>query len=545
MDTRVYRAGRVPASLRSIAAGRFGRGGGSVVCALALAAGMPTLAAAQSGSLATLWTFDKPEARLAPSSGTAALDYFDPDGSGWGAKNTRFGKASSFGLPPMTGGDPDVMHVPACSPRQGFRLLHKATPNGPFGRTHSVVSNYTLIFDVLYPAASDGRRRPHIQTNTENANDAEFLVRDTPAGGVGTAGVYHGAIRPNTWHRIAIVVQAAPDEGKAQQFVDGRFVGGIGTTGSGLGIAWTLDPAILLFTETRGNPVSAYLGSLYFVDRAMPMDAIRALGGPHAAGALTPGAPAPAFEKRLPEQVNAIGHRGGSFCCTPDNTMAGIRRAIADKVPVIEIDTRLSADGVLVLIHDPTVDRTTNGSGDVASLTASQLKAFDAGSWFAPEFAGERIPTVSEVMAEAKGRLVLYFDLKVKGQIDAIVRALTATGFDPADCWFWTYGDAAEAQAIRARLPHAKIISSDPPADWAAQPDFFPSLRALGVYGFDLGVEYVDAHPAFVRAAKAAGFIVAVHTVMDPEAMSRYASLGVDYIETDFPQIVQELRRRP
>ena len=67
-------------------------------------------------------------------------------------------------------------------------------------------------------------------------------------------------------------------------------------------------------------------------------------------------------------------------------------------------------------------------------------------------------------------------------------------------------------------------------------------MRASGVFGFDLGVAFVDAHPAFVRAAKSAGFVISVHTVLDPAAMVRYADIGVDYIETDFPQIVRELR---
>lgn len=515
------------------------------VCLFWVVAAGPVVSAAESGSNATLWTFENPADRLARSSGTATLDYFDPDRTGWGTKTTSFGKASSFGLPPMTGGDPDVMHFPACSARQGYRLHHGATPNGAFGETHAVVSNYTLLFDVLYPTASDGRWRPLVQTNVENANDAEFYIHNAPSGGVGTTGMYRGRIRPNTWHRIAIVVQAAPDEGKAQLFIDGQFAGGIGTTGSGLGIAWTLDPMTLLFTDSRGETASGYLSSLYFVDRAMSMDAIRALGGPHAAGALTPGEPAPPYEQQLPEGVNAIGHRGGFFCCAPDNTMAGIRHAISHGVPVIEIDTRLSSDGVGVLIHDPTVDRTTGGTGEVASLTAAQLSALDAGSWFGPEFANERVPTMAEVMTEAKGRIVLYFDLKVTGQIDAIVRALEETGFSPADCWFWTYGNDREAEIIRSRIPNAKIISSDPPENWASLPDFFPSMRAAGVYGFDLGVAFVDAQPAFVRVAKSAGFVVAVHIVMDPEAMSRYAAVGVDFIETDFPQIVQELRRLP
>ncbi len=499
--------------------------------------------AGHSGTNATLWTLAKPSDRLAPIYGTATLDFFDPDATGWGPRNTLFGTASSLGLPRMTGGDAHVMRFPASTARQGYVLTHRAPPNGPFGETDGLVSNYSLIVDVLYPSASDGRWRALQQTNAGNENDAEFFVLNAPSGGVGTTGSYFGRIRPGVWHRVAVVVQAAPEEGKAQVFVDGRFAGGIGTTDSGLGVRWTLDPLFLLFTDGSGQTAEGYVSSVYFVDRAMRMDEIRVLGGPHAAGAATPGAPAPPPEQRLPKTISAIGHRGGFFCCAPDNTMAAVRQAIAHRIPVIELDTRLSADGVVVLMHDLTVDRTTNGSGPAAALTVAQLQALDAGSWFAPEFARERVPTLAEVMTEAKDKVVLYFDLKVPGQIDAIMTALNQTGFNPAHCWFWVHGDEAEARAIRTRLRDARIIWSIPPDDWSTSLDFFPSMRAAGVYGFDLGVSYVDANASFVRAAKAAGFIVSVHTVLDPQAMQRFADLGVDYIETDFPHIVRELQR--
>jgi glycerophosphoryl diester phosphodiesterase len=178
----------------------------------------------------------------------------------------------------------------------------------------------------------------------------------------------------------------------------------------------------------------------------------------------------------------------------------------------------------------------------VASLTVAQLKRLDAGSWFASEFAGERVPTAAEVMAEARGRLILYFDLKVRGQASAIAAALAETGFPATDCWFWTYGDPDEAAAVRARIPGARIIASDPPANWAGIPGFLASMRVDGVHGFDLGTDYVDRDPAFVRAARKAGFVVSVHTVLDPESILRYAALGVDFIETDFPLVVRRMQ---
>jgi glycerophosphoryl diester phosphodiesterase len=490
---------------------------------------------------ATLWNFSDPSNRLAAVSGTGTLTYHDPDGTGWGSAGTAFGKASSFGLPEMPGGDADVMRFPACTSRQGFRITHNSPANGPYGETANRISNYTLIFDVLFPAASDARWRALYQTDTNNANDAEFYVQNTPGGGIGTINVYNGSIRSNTWHRIAIVMQSAPGEGKCQRFIDGQFAGGIGSSGSALDLRWSLDRALLLLTDNNNETAGGYLSSFYFVDRAMRMDEIEALGGPHAAGANVPGAPATPLPHRMLRKVGVIGHRGGFFCCAPDNTMASVRYALSNNVPVIEIDTQLSADGVCVLVHDSTIDRTTDGVGAVASLTVAQLKQYDAGSWFSPEFTGERIPTAAEVMLEARGRMILYFDLKVPGQINAIMNALDATGFNPDDCWFWVYNNASDAASIRARVPNAKIIW-EAPGSWSSDPNFFNTMRNIGVYAFDQGVYYGTVSSAFTLAAKQQGFIVSIYTILDPDTMVRNAAAGVDFMETDFPHVMNQLQ---
>ena len=504
-------------------------------------AGAVALCTSTTFGAATLWNFNNPDDPLAATAGPGTLSYHDPDGTGWGAVQSAFGTASSFGLPAMPGGDADVMRFPACGPRQGYRVVHGGTANGAYD-TQARVSNYTLIMDVLYPTASDARWRGLYQTDTNNANDAEFYVQNAADGGIGIIGVYNGSVTANTWHRIAIVMQAAPGEGKCQRFIDGRFVGGIGSTGSGLDVRWALSNALLLFADNDSETASGYVSSIYFVDRAMRMEEIEALGGPHAAGTATSGAAAPPLTPQMPRPVGVIGHRGGFFCCAPDNTMAAVRRAISNNVPMIEIDTRLSADGVCMLMHDSTVDRTTDGTGAVAGMTVAQLKALDAGSWFSPEFAGERVPTLVEVMTEAKGKMILYFDLKVTGQINAITNAMAQTGFNANDCWFWVYDNVADAADIRSKLPNAKIIWGDPPATWSTDPNFFSTLRSRGVYGFDLSVYYGTVNTAFLRAAKAEGFMVAIYTILDPDTMARNAAAGVDYMETDFPQVMNALQ---
>src|SRR2546429_9040441 len=98
------------------------------------------------------------------------------------------------------------------------------------------------------------------------------------------------------------------------------------------------------------------------------------------------------------------GHRGNPDEY-PENTLASFRSAIELGVDVIECDVHRSEDGALPVIHDPLVDRTTDGSGLVRDFSMAELKRFDAGSWKDSKFAGERIPSLDEVLEVAKGRV--------------------------------------------------------------------------------------------------------------------------------------------
>lgn len=105
-----------------------------------------------------------------------------------------------------------------------------------------------------------------------------------------------------------------------------------------------------------------------------------------------------------------MAHRGNSARC-PENTLAAFRQALEDGADVIETDLNVSADGALMVIHDATVDRTTNGSGAVGQMTQAQLQALDA-SYGRPEFAGAHIPTLDEVLALLPPGVALGLELK-------------------------------------------------------------------------------------------------------------------------------------
>jgi glycerophosphoryl diester phosphodiesterase len=506
----------------------------SILSLLMLAATGSTLHAAS-----TVWTFTNPANPLTASSGPAELSYYDPFADGWGPTLTSFGKASTLGLPALPGGDADVMAFPACSPQQGFRLAHNAAPNGsyePDGRT----SNYTIIVDVLYPASSDAQWRGLWQTNPDNGDDADFFVANTASGGIGISSNYLGRIIPDQWHRIVITVRSAPGEGHCQRYIDGTFVGGQGTTGSGLDLRWSLGPDALVFTDNDGETAPGYCASFAFIDRALFPAEVAALGGPHAAGALTPGT-APAPQPPMARRVGVVGHRGGAFDRAPDNTLASIRAGIADGVQAIEIDTRLSADGVCIAFHDSTLDRTTDGSGDVSSFSLAELKTFDAGSWYDPSFTGERIPSLAEVLAEAHGKCIIFLDMKTGGQAPAILNAVSSTGFPLSDLWIWTT-NATTAAEIRSVIPTARLMWGAPDNSWATDPNYFTSLKAQGAIGFSFGAGNGIVDPTFCAAAKEQGMIVEIFTILTPDAMRNAALSGVDYVENDYPAIMNSLQ---
>ena len=125
-----------------------------------------------------------------------------------------------------------------------------------------------------------------------------------------------------------------------------------------------------------------------------------------------------------------IAHRGLS-ARFPENTLAAFRGAIEAGAQMIELDVSLSKDRQLVVIHDNSVDRTTNGSGPVKAHSLLELSRLDAGSWFDPRFKGERLPTLAQVLDAANGHLLVNIEIKPEafephGPADAVERQVLA-----------------------------------------------------------------------------------------------------------------------
>jgi hypothetical protein len=148
----------------------------------------------------TLWIFNDTTDRLRPLCGHDVLTWYDPSASNWPATKISFASASSLGLPLPPGGDPQVMRFAHSLPTEGLRIELNDPANGTY-RRNGWVSNYTIIFDLLYPTASRAARKPLFNANKANSNGPEALITNTVPNAVEVAGNSYGEIKPDTWHR--------------------------------------------------------------------------------------------------------------------------------------------------------------------------------------------------------------------------------------------------------------------------------------------------------------------------------------------------------
>lgn len=488
----------------------------------------------------TVWNFSNRDKPLNASMGKGRLSSWDPHNSGWAPGKSIFGKLSDLGLPLISGRDSYVMGFPATLPEEGYLLRHGASPNGIF-KSDGRVSNYTIVMDLLLPKHRRSNYLALYQGDVANKDDAEMYIYGARFNKLGINGRYGGRIHDGRWHRIAISVQAASGSGGVGQlhkYVDGEFVGGHGTDSPGAISRWALSPEFLLFADNDGETSNAFVSSIYFIDRNLSMEAIAALGGPHAKGAHIPGRVPKRKTKKLRRQVKIIAHRGDS-CCSPENTLTAIRRALDRGASMIEVDLRWSADGVAVLMHDETLNRTTNCTGMVNKKSLKELKKLDAGSWFAPEFTGERVPTLTEALKVAKGRGILILDVKGMKMGTAIRNALKKAGVGPDAIYVWQNKFDEALDDFQRELPDVGILWGGIPKrlDRAS----FDKLKARGVVGFDLDMGVEKVRSSFIKAAHRKGLFVSVYTIIDPDSMRKAAALGVDAIETDFTSVLKGL----
>lgn len=242
-----------------------------------------------------------------------------------------------------------------------------------------------------------------------------------------------------------------------------------------------------------------------------------------------------------------VAHRGAS-AAAPQNTLAAFRRAVELGADGAELDVHLSADGVAVVIHDFVVDRTTDGTGAVTAKPLAALKELDAGSWFASEYAGERIPTLAEVMEAVGQALLLNIELKSSGRPDGRLAAAVAdlvARFGLAERVLISSFEPEELLPVRRLAPHLPLglLYNPLPASWLAR------LRARRMA--DLRPEALHpywklARPPAIQRAHERGQRIVVWTVDEPAAMARLAAADADALITNHPdRLRQVLEQKP
>ncbi|GMU41301.1 MAG: hypothetical protein AMXMBFR23_21670 [Chloroflexota bacterium] len=226
---------------------------------------------------------------------------------------------------------------------------------------------------------------------------------------------------------------------------------------------------------------------------------------------------------------------------SPENTLLGIERAVADGCHAVEVDVRATRDGVLVLMHDATLARTTGDPRAVADVTAAELQALRCG---VPQgYEPQPIPTLDEALACLGGRAAIVLDLPapsdaVEAAVEAAVRRAGAEGW----AWFTpTFDDEVERTLRRfAGFPIYFDLTHEP-LPWPAMEERIRLAAHFGVTG--INPIHTSLSPEAVALAHDLGLQVACWTVDGPGDIARVVGLGVDAVTTNFPRRVFEAAR--
>lgn len=237
---------------------------------------------------------------------------------------------------------------------------------------------------------------------------------------------------------------------------------------------------------------------------------------------------------RQKRKIALIAHRGAADSA-PENTLAAIGKALEGPAEFIEIDVHRTRDGQVVVMHDATVDRTTNGQGKIADLTLAELRQLDAGSWFDPGFRQEKVPTLEEVLALVNGKKKLLIEIKKGDDYYEGIEEHTLELIRQHKAQNWTVIQSFYDEVLNkvwksehAVTTHKLIIGKVP---WL--PIYFDHrLRwgSLDKYyrAAAINVNEHFATRAFIRHVHNKGFKTYVWTVDDPREINKVTGRGAD-----------------
>jgi glycerophosphoryl diester phosphodiesterase len=234
----------------------------------------------------------------------------------------------------------------------------------------------------------------------------------------------------------------------------------------------------------------------------------------------------------MPNEVLVIGHRGASVSA-PENTLAAFALAMAVGADAMECDVRATIDRVPIILHDATVDRTSTGSGDVASMTLAELQAFDASSG-REAYRGERVPTLEQLLGLVAGRAFMVLEFKSMDSVEPsapIVRTAGAARWSTA--WSFRPEILAELRRHLPELSRSLLIGTGD--DWDGR---LATAIELGCIAVSLRQDLVDGDR--VASAKARGLSFFTWTADAPDDWRRLVDAGVDGIVTNDPKGLRE-----
>ena len=244
--------------------------------------------------------------------------------------------------------------------------------------------------------------------------------------------------------------------------------------------------------------------------------------------------------KQQQQKMVNIAHRGASGHA-PENTMEAFQKGVEMKSDYIEIDVQMTKDGELIVIHDTTVDRTTNGTGKVGDLTLEEFEQLDAGSWFSEAYAGEEVPTFEEVLDAFRGKTGILIELKapelypgVEEKIaDALIeRNMSKPNNNKIIIQSFNHESMKKSKELLPNLSHGVLtggswanVTEEQLAQFATYADYFNPTMNIVTH------ELVsDVHEA--------GMDIFPYTSRTQEQAWRLFDLNVDGIITDFPEHV-------
>lgn len=216
--------------------------------------------------------------------------------------------------------------------------------------------------------------------------------------------------------------------------------------------------------------------------------------------------------------------------------MAAFRLALEQNADAIELDVHATADGHLVVMHDPSVDRTTDGVGEIRNLRLAEVRSLDAGRWYGKKFAGERVPLLEEVLEFARGRLFVDVELKVPGVETEAVTLVRKTGMTDATLF---------TSFLPAPLERCRSLAGEIPIGFLHEGDVIDRARAMGAQVYLPAIDALTTDLA--EACRRAGLRIIPWTVRTADQAQTARAAGVHGIIANDPVLVGEVlaKHRP